>query len=93
MSIPFVPKRNGQSDVPIIGQPFIVLTYSILPVIRCTCAHGESLQLIVTQGNISLPAKCGGCGYSYVVQGFKSTEDGNLSFVIAVLPPSSESPS
>lgn len=64
---PFKPfKANG--DVPIIGQPFTILSGSPTALIRCGCEAKSPILLTATQ-----PGVCVACKKVFVIQDFAYT--------------------
>lgn len=51
-------------NIPIIGEPFVVVLWYPTAITYCKCMKGR-INLVITTG-MGNPASCGGCGKMYM---------------------------
>jgi len=55
MSMPAFPPAV---NVPLVGQPFKILTHYPTVIVRCTCAEDAPILVLIGKGNVGTCAKC-----------------------------------
>lgn len=79
--------------VPILGQQFAILGFTLLPTLKCQCERGGIVTLLMKQGAAGVQRTqetCSSCGRLFTLQTVQITPDGNLAFGIEVSTPESE---
>lgn len=76
--------------IPVIGQPFSVASYMVVPVLRCNCERGGIVQLMAQQregGWIRTQEPCPSCGKLFSVAAISVGPDGTLQLSIEMAVP------
>lgn len=79
-----MPNPSGavlDTGVPLIGQPFRVVSIAVLPVVTCNCGSGDTLTLIaqVIDGRCySTPGQCIACGRVFINKGLIVDRSGQI---------------
>ena len=77
----------------LLGQPFTILSYALLPVLRCNCETGGTVQLFVQfqHGAWQRSAGvCPACGRTFSVSAIRESADKNaleIGIELGMAPP------
>ena len=69
----------------LVGQPVIILGYTVLPLVECQCERKGTLTLVMqyaAQGWLRSTNKCPSCERVFTVHRVTATPDGHLEFAI-----------
>lgn len=76
--------------VPILGQPFSVLGYLVVPTLKCHCDVGGVVTLVVQSseaGFLKTQGICSACKRTFTVAGFSATAEGQMQFAVEMSMP------
>lgn len=77
-------------SVPVLGQPFGIINYTVCPTIKCNCERGGVVTLMAQRrdaGWVRTQEPCSACGKLFQIAAINIDQKGELQFGIEMAVP------